>query len=203
MLPDEGNCWPTVPLSPDDVRYIDELIIRINAMIAEQAAKHGADYVDTYAGSGGHDVCKLPPTRWFEGLVPTEPAFPLHPNGKGLASMGRSAIETLKGPPAATPVISKLRVKPKRVKSGRPAKVRFRLDSAAEVDIAFASKSVGGQGRAGNAVMGARAGRNKLWLRPNLIGRSPGRFKVTVVAAAYGFDSAPAKTRFRIVRPKG
>ena len=41
----------------------------------------------------GHDVCKLPPNRWFEGLVPTEPAFPLHPNAKGEASMARSVLE--------------------------------------------------------------------------------------------------------------
>ena len=31
------------------------------------------------------------PVRWFEGLVPTEPAYPLHPNAKGEASMARSA----------------------------------------------------------------------------------------------------------------
>ena len=54
--------------------------------------------MDTYRDSGGHDVCKLPPNRWFEGLVPTEPAYPLHPNGKGEASMARSAIAQLKKP---------------------------------------------------------------------------------------------------------
>jgi lysophospholipase L1-like esterase len=93
------SCWPMVPLSPDDVRYIDELLIRINAMLKEQALLNGADYVDTYADSIGHDVCKLPPNRWFEGLVPTEPAYPLHPNGKGEASMARSAIAQLGGDP--------------------------------------------------------------------------------------------------------
>jgi hypothetical protein len=87
-----------VPLSPDDIRYIDELIVRINAMIAGQAAANDAEYVDTYADSGGHDVCKLPPNRWFEGLVPTEPAYPLHPNAKGEASMARSAIALLSRP---------------------------------------------------------------------------------------------------------
>ena len=99
VLPDNGgSCYPMVPLSPDDVRYIDELIIRINTMIAGQAAANDAEFIDTYADSGGHDVCKLPPTRWFEGLVPTEPAFPLHPNGKGEASMARSAIALLSRP---------------------------------------------------------------------------------------------------------
>ena len=99
VLPKNGeSCWPMVPLSPDDIRYIDELLVRINAMIAGQAAANDADFVDTYADSGGHDVCKLPPERWFEGLVPTEPAYPLHPNGKGEASMARSAIALLSRP---------------------------------------------------------------------------------------------------------
>lgn len=99
VLPKNGeSCYPMVPLSPDDIRYIDELIIRINAMIAGQAAANDAEFVDTYADSGGHDVCKLPPERWFEGLVPTEPAYPLHPNGKGEASMARSAITQLSKP---------------------------------------------------------------------------------------------------------
>ncbi len=99
VLPKNGeSCYPMVPLSPDDIRYIDELIIRINAMIAGQAAANDAEFVDTYRDSGGHDVCKLPPERWFEGLVPTEPAYPLHPNGKGEASMARSAIAQLEKP---------------------------------------------------------------------------------------------------------
>ena len=93
-----GSCYPMVPLSPDDIRYIDELIVRINTMIAGQAALNDAEFVDTYADSGGHDVCKLPPERWFEGVVPTEPAYPLHPNGKGEASMARSAIAVLSRP---------------------------------------------------------------------------------------------------------
>jgi hypothetical protein len=87
-----------VPLSSDDIRYIDGLLRRINAMIAGQAAANGAEFIDTYRDSGGHDVCTLPPTRWFEGLVPTEPAYPLHPNGKGEASMARSALAVLSRP---------------------------------------------------------------------------------------------------------
>ena len=96
VLPIDGmNCYPMVPLSRDDVAYIDSLIRRINAMIEDEAAANGALFVDTYDDSIGHDVCKLPPVRWFEGLVPTEPAFPLHPNGKGEASMARSVLGTL------------------------------------------------------------------------------------------------------------
>jgi lysophospholipase L1-like esterase len=101
-----GSCWPMVPLSPDDVRYIDDLIVRINAMIAGQAAANNAGYVDTYADSGGHDVCKLPPERWFEGIVPTEPAYPMHPNAQGEASMARSVMKALGQPATSIPAPS-------------------------------------------------------------------------------------------------
>jgi hypothetical protein len=117
--------------------------------------------------------------------------------------MARSAIKTLKGPPAATPEISKLRVKPKRVKSGKRAKVRFRLDQDAHVDVTFASKSRKGPAHGGFRGFAGRAGKNKLMLRPKVIGRNPQRFRVDVTAVAYGYRSEPAKTRFRVVRPKG
>ena len=68
-------------------------------MIKGQAELNDAQYIDTYTDSIGHDVCKLPPDRWFEGVVPTEPAYPLHPNAKGEASMARSAIAQLGGDP--------------------------------------------------------------------------------------------------------
>ncbi len=129
VLPKTGNCYPMVPLSPDDVRYIDELIIRINTMIAGQAANNGAEYVDTYRDSMGHDVCTLPPTRWYEGLTPTEPAYPLHPNGKGEASMARSVISVLSRPRPA-------KARPRllvgatrgmhRARKGHPFKVKVR-----------------------------------------------------------------------------
>ena len=121
VLPIDGtNCYPIVPLSRDDVTYIDRLMRRINKMIRQEAAKHDAEFVDTYDDAVGHDVCKLPPTRWFEGLVPTEPAFPLHPNGKGEASMARSVLDVLRKPPPANegPTIDGLRVRPRPIQPG-------------------------------------------------------------------------------------
>jgi lysophospholipase L1-like esterase len=99
VLPRTGDgCYPLVPLSPDDVRYFDGLIVQTNAMLAAQAAANDAEFADTYADSAGHDVCTLPGTRWFEGLVPTAPAFPLHPNALGMQSMARSVERVLSAP---------------------------------------------------------------------------------------------------------
>ncbi len=143
VLPrDGGSCYPMVPLSPDDVRYFDGVIIRINAMIAGVAATNDAEYVDTYTDSVGHDVCTLPPTRWFEGLTPTELAYPLHPNGKGEASMARSALAVLSRPrPAARPAplspprLTGLAISPRSVRAGSAATIRFRLDRPAGVKM--------------------------------------------------------------------
>lgn len=72
VLPRSGNgCYPVVPFSPDDVRYFDGLIVATSAMLAEVSATNGAEFVDTDVDSVGHDVCTLPGTKWFEGLVPT------------------------------------------------------------------------------------------------------------------------------------
>jgi lysophospholipase L1-like esterase len=100
VLPQTGNgCWPLVPFSPDDVRYFDGLMVQTNAMLAQQAALNDAEFADTYRDSAGHDVCTLPGSRWFEGLVPTAVAFPLHPNALGERSMARSVQRVLSAPP--------------------------------------------------------------------------------------------------------
>ena len=92
----------------DDLAYLDEMLRGTNAMLAAQAAANDAEYVDTYADSVGHDVCTLPGRRWFEGVVPTAPAYPVHPNALGEASMARSVLRVLAGPRPG-PVLGTLR----------------------------------------------------------------------------------------------
>ena len=137
-----------VPLSPDDVRYIDDLIIRINTMIEGQAKANDAEFVDTYDDSIGHDVCKLPPTRWFEGVVPTEPAFPLHPNAQGEASMGRSVSKVLRRPRPASQVRARLLVGAtigmRRARRGRPFRVRVRAVGAGLRNVRVALRNARG-----------------------------------------------------------
>ena len=85
ILPASGSgCWPTVPILPTDVSYLRAKEIELNGMLATRAAADGAFYVDTYTSSIGHDVCKGTGTKWVEGLVPTSPAAPVHPNALGM-----------------------------------------------------------------------------------------------------------------------
>lgn len=89
ILPQSGSgCWPAVPITPTDVSYLRAKTQQLNAMLASAAAQRGAIYVDTYTSSNGHDVCKSASVKWVEGIVPVNPAAPVHPNANGMSNTG-------------------------------------------------------------------------------------------------------------------
>jgi lysophospholipase L1-like esterase len=93
VLPVTGNgCWPRVPIAHGDVAYLRGIETKLNNMLASQAAGGGATYVDTYTASIGHDVCQSPANKWVEGLVPTSPGAPFHPNARGEKAMAKQVI---------------------------------------------------------------------------------------------------------------
>jgi lysophospholipase L1-like esterase len=96
ILPDEGpGCFPVVPFSPGDVDYLRGVEKQLNAMLAAEAAGAGAEFVDTYTPSIGHDACQPPGTKWVEGLVPTAPAAPVHPNALGMKEIGGIVVDAV------------------------------------------------------------------------------------------------------------
>jgi len=97
ILPEHNNgCWPLQPIAYGDVSYLRATEKRLNSMLATAAAQNGAQYVDTYTPSIGHDICQAPNVKWIEGVVPLAPAAPMHPNAKGEAAMAR-ALEAALG----------------------------------------------------------------------------------------------------------
>ncbi|MEJ2862920.1 SGNH/GDSL hydrolase family protein [Actinomycetospora flava] len=101
VLPAEGpGCYPVVPYTPGDVEYLRGVLSHLNTEIADAASDGDATYVDTATPTRGHDVCALPTERWIEGLIPTAPAAPVHPNAAGSAALSRAVLATL-GVPAA------------------------------------------------------------------------------------------------------
>lgn len=96
LLPDTGaGCFPIVPFSAGDVDYLRGVERKLNGMLAEQATAAGVDYVDTYTPSIGHDMCAAHGTRWIEGLIPTSPAAPAHPNAAGMRGMADAVLGSL------------------------------------------------------------------------------------------------------------
>jgi hypothetical protein len=96
ILPNSGSgCWPLVPIAFGDVPYLRGVEKALNSMLATVAAANNARFVDTYTASIGHDVCQAPGTKWVEGLIPTSPAAPFHPNQLGEQGMARQVLAAL------------------------------------------------------------------------------------------------------------
>jgi lysophospholipase L1-like esterase len=84
ILPQSGNCWPTVPLTSGDVAYLNGVEQDLNSMLSSEAAAHSATFLDTFTPSIGHDACKRLGVRWIEPVLPESDAFSVHPNEKGM-----------------------------------------------------------------------------------------------------------------------
>ncbi|WP_028932207.1 SGNH/GDSL hydrolase family protein [Pseudonocardia spinosispora] len=96
ILPAKGpGCFPVVPFSPGDVAWLREVQGQLNDMLADEADRTDAEFVDTARSSVGHDVCQLPGTKWVEGLVPTSPAAPVHPNALGMRNSANDVLAAL------------------------------------------------------------------------------------------------------------
>src|SRR5215208_4739941 len=96
ILPDEGpGCWPQMPITDGDVPYVRAKQKELNAMIAAQAAANGAELLDWYTASIGHDACQPPVIRWVEPVVPVNAAAPIHPNLGGMLGASQLLVAAL------------------------------------------------------------------------------------------------------------
>lgn len=90
-----GGCWPVQPVLAPDADFLQDGVDRMNAVLADRAAAHGAEYVDLVGPSAGHDTCAPNAERWIEGYVPVTLAAPLHPNRRGEENYARVIAEHL------------------------------------------------------------------------------------------------------------
>lgn len=98
-IPKKG-CWPSVPVTDGDMAYLYSTFQKLNAMVARAAARGGAELVDAYTPTIGHDVCQAPNVRYVEMLGPSinDPAIgvPLHPNAAGARAQAAAVLAHLK-----------------------------------------------------------------------------------------------------------
>jgi hypothetical protein len=85
-----------MPIARGDMPYLDNLEQQLTDMLASQAFRHDAFFVNSYARSAGHDACQPPGTKWVEGVVTTSPAAPVHPNAGGMQAVADFALDTLR-----------------------------------------------------------------------------------------------------------
>lgn len=99
LVPDHG-CYPRVPAADVDMAYISGAFRRLNAMLAAAATAGGAELVDTYRSTIGHDFCQAPRVRYGEvfGLSVNSPAIgiPAHPNNAGATAQADAVLAHLR-----------------------------------------------------------------------------------------------------------
>lgn len=96
ILPVIGpGCPLSVPIASGDIPYLRGVEEQLNRMLATQAILNDATFVDTYSPSIGHDVCQPMGVRWIEGIMPTSPAAPLHPNLLGMQAAAAAVLSAL------------------------------------------------------------------------------------------------------------
>ena len=82
------GCWPLVPISDPDVRWLHGVFDRANRALARATAKIDGQFVDVNRASAGHDPCGL--TSWYESSLSNRIAYPYHLNKSG--SIGVAAL---------------------------------------------------------------------------------------------------------------
>ncbi|AXQ27923.1 SGNH/GDSL hydrolase family protein [Solimonas sp. K1W22B-7] len=89
LLPMSGTSCLSggVPIAAGDLSYLNQIEQQMNGAIKIAAEANGVEFVDTYASSQGHDMCKPAGVRWVEGLMPSTTGFSVHPNTAGSQNM--------------------------------------------------------------------------------------------------------------------
>ena len=96
LFPQQGGCWPVVPITDGDIGYLRGIETQLNAVLAHAAQVAGATFVDTYTPTIGHDFCQSWTVKDVEGLVPTSLAAPFHPNAHGQAAIASLVLAALR-----------------------------------------------------------------------------------------------------------
>jgi lysophospholipase L1-like esterase len=93
IFPHSGNgCWPRMPVTPADVRWLRSKHEELNRMLATQATANGATIVDVYKAGEGRSACAGSGMRWVEPYIPGNAAAPLHPNLRGMQAMAAMVV---------------------------------------------------------------------------------------------------------------
>lgn len=100
LAPDEGTCPDLLPLADGDYAYADELNRALNDALRGAATTGGAEFVDVYDASEGHDVCAAEP--WVNGAVTiTDEALAYHPFAREQRAVAQLVLDRLRTPPGS------------------------------------------------------------------------------------------------------
>ena len=89
------GCWPMVPISDPDVRWMNRVFDRAGDALRRATSTVGGTFIDANRRSAGHDPCNLI-APWYESSLSNGSlAYPYHINQQGavaIAAMVNGAI---------------------------------------------------------------------------------------------------------------
>jgi hypothetical protein len=97
VVPTTGTCPRRLPLAEGDYPWAATISARLSASVRGAAKRTGADFVDMYAASNGHDICSDDP--WVNGRK-TEPgtALAYHPLAVEQQAVADLVLELVEAP---------------------------------------------------------------------------------------------------------
>jgi lysophospholipase L1-like esterase len=96
IAPPRGECPDLLPYATGDVGFGDAVLRRLDTAMRRAAHRAGADYLDKYAASRGHDVCSARP--YVNGVHPdTQRAAAFHPLPRGMRATAAALAALLTG----------------------------------------------------------------------------------------------------------
>lgn len=94
IAPPSGTCLGLLPLATGDYAYLGQLNRALSDAVLAAAEDAGAERVDVYAASRGHDVCSDDP--WVNGITTDgERALALHPFAEEQQAVAELILERL------------------------------------------------------------------------------------------------------------
>jgi lysophospholipase L1-like esterase len=93
LLPEKGTCPYRMPLAKQDYAYARHINERLAYGIRDAGVSAGAEYIDLYAASDGHDICSDDP--WIAGVHGAQRAMQLHPYPTEQRAVADLILETL------------------------------------------------------------------------------------------------------------
>jgi hypothetical protein len=96
ITPNDGtDCPDEMPFTAADLAYLDSGMRQLNSELRSAARVRGMHYVDSYTPSRGLGVCAPRDRRWVESVVPTAPAFAMHPNPVGEMGIAEAVLKAI------------------------------------------------------------------------------------------------------------
>lgn len=97
IAPARGECPDLLPYAAGDVPFGDEVLRRLNSAMRRAADAAGAEFLDMYAASRGHDVCSTNP--YVNGVhTDRQRAAAFHPLPRGMRATAAALADLLAQP---------------------------------------------------------------------------------------------------------